>query len=602
MNKTQMNITQKKKVVEASHKKYIDATIKFANKQISKDEYKNACHEFALTKKEILSLNSDLSSKDYDPAISFAYEFEIEKDSKEVEKELTKLTALRKDGEDKVRFIKEEIRNIRLRKNITSLEKNELIKPLRLQLIEAKAVAKENKAAVKASSSKLRFIIKKLGKISFYYSKVTNNHNRKVAKNLLNEKINKEQEDYLSKLKTCSNKKEQRILKAEHNSKLNEYRRDYQEIKTKCHDEIGSAFANVYSLVKKINNKYNIQDKINIKLFDIKHNFKLATFLRKYSLYIVILIFFVVCAIIAQLQGNPLLTFRTLETICIQSSTKVFFSLGVAGLILLGGTDLSIGRMTGMAASFSCLFLSQLVYETNFGTIDMSIIPQALAIFLGLLVCVLSTTLFSTIAGFFTAKFKIHPFITTLSTQLLIYGLMMVCFSQVPAFTMNSDIKVGIVGELGWQLVIYAVIAIVLIWLIWNKTKFGKHMYAVGDNKEAAKVSGINVFWITMGVFIMAGVLYGVGGFLEGARIGNANPSTALGTELDAIAACVIGGISFSGGKGKVSGAVIGTLVFSTLTYCLTFIGLDINYQFIFKGVIILAAVCFDSLKFLKKQ
>ncbi len=127
-------------------------------------------------------------------------------------------------------------------------------------------------------------------------------------------------------------------------------------------------------------------------------------------------------------------------------------------------------------------------------------------------------------------------------------------------------------------------------------------MYAVGDNKEAAKVSGINVFWITMGVFIMAGVLYGVGGFLEGARIGNANPSTALGTELDAIAACVIGGISFSGGKGKVSGAVIGTLVFSTLTYCLTFIGLDINYQFIFKGVIILAAVCFDSLKFLKKQ
>ena len=339
---------------------------------------------------------------------------------------------------------------------------------------------------------------------------------------------------------------------------------------------------------------------MNIKLFDMKHNFKLATFLRKYSLYFVILIFFIICAIVAQCQGNPLLTFRTVETIFIQSSTKVFFSLGVAGLILLGGTDLSIGRMTGMAASFSCLFLSQLVYETNIGTLDM-VMPRAIAIFLGLLVCIFSTTLFSAIAGFFTAKFKIHPFITTLSTQLLIYGLMMICFSQVPAFTMNSEIKVGIVGELGWKLVIYAVIAIVLVWIIWNKTKFGKHLYAVGDNKEAAKVSGINVFLVTMGVFIMAGVLYGIGGFLEGARIGNANPSTALGTELDAIAACVVGGISFSGGKGKVSGAVIGTIVFSTLTYCLTFIGLDINYQFIFKGVIILAAVCFDSLKFLKK-
>ena len=594
-----MEITQIKKNVDASHKKYIDAIIRFANNDISKEEFKKERLDFLKAKKEILSSNPDLANEDFDPASYFAYELDIEKE-KEVQDELTKLSTLKKDGEDKVHSLKDEIRNIHLRKNIKLAEKKELIKPLLKELETAKAVAKENKPAVKTCSKKLRFIIKKLGEISFYFSKITSTHSKLVAQNTFNDKATKEQEEYLSKLNSCSDKKEQRIIKTEHRSKISEYRRDYNEVKSSCHDEICNAFSSIYSLIKKINNKHNIEDKINIKFFDMIHNFNIITFLRKYTLYFVIIIFFIICAIVAQCQGNPLITFRTIETICIQSSTKIFFSLGVAGLILLGGTDLSIGRMTGMAASFSCLFLSGLIYETNIGTLNM-MMPQALAIFLGIIVCVFSTTLFSSIAGFFTAKLKIHPFITTLSTQLLIYGLMMICFSQVPAFTMNSDIKVAIVGELGWKLVIYAVVAIVLVWLIWNKTKFGKHMYAVGDNKEAAKVSGINVFWVTMGVFIMAGILYGVGGFLEGARIGNANPSTALGTELDAIAACVIGGISFSGGKGKVSGAVIGTIVFSTLTYCLTFIGLDMNYQFIFKGAIILAAISFDSLKFLKK-
>lgn len=600
MDEKKMDLIQIKKQVESTHQKYIDATIKFANKEISKEEYNKELQNFNQNKKEILSITQDFNSENYDPAVSFAYEVDIEK-NETVKNELIKLSELKKDGEDKINSIKEKIRNIHLTKNIKLNEKKEMIKPLKEELEAAKLVAKENKKAVNELSTKLRFIIKKLGKISFYYSKVTNNHNKFVAKNTFDKKVKEENEQYFSKSKTCSTKKERRILKGEHNSKLSEYRRDYKMVNANCHEEIESAFMKVYSLIKKINNGYSLEDKINVKLFEIKHNFDLAIFLRKYSLYFVILIFFIICAIIAEYQGNPLLTFRTIETICIQSSTKVFFSLGVAGLILIGGTDLSIGRMTGMAATFSCLFLSQLVFETNIGTLDM-IMPQALAIFLGMLVCIFSTTLFSSIAGFFTAKLKIHPFITTLATQLLIYGLMMVCFSQVPAFTMNSDIKIGITGEFGWKLVIYAVIAIILVWIIWNKTKFGKHMYAVGDNKQAAKVSGINVFWVTMGVFILAGVLYGVGGFLEGARIGNANPSTGLGTELDAIAACVIGGISFSGGKGKVSGAVIGTIVFSILSYCLTFIGLDINYQFIFKGVIILAAICFDSLKFLQKE
>ena len=391
MNVQTMDLDQIREAVKTSHEKYINAIVKFANNEISKEDFEREEKNFKQTKKEILSLKADLSNEHYDPAYSFAYELDIE-NNKIFEDELNSLSSLKKDGEDKVRLLKENIRTIKFRKNIKSAEKKELIEPLLKELEAAKVVENENKEDIKALSKKLRFIIKKLGRISFYYSKVTNKHNKLLAKQTFDNNLAQEKENYLSKSKSCSNKKEQRILRAEHNSKVSEFKREYNEAKTSSHDEIGKSFMKTYSMMKKINSRQKLEDRINIKLFDIVHNFKLGTFLRRYSLYFVILIFFIICAIIAQCQGNPLLTFRTVETICIQSSTKVFFSLGVAGLILLGGTDLSIGRMTGMAASFSCLFLSQLVYETNIGTIS-TVMPQAVAIFVGLLVCVFSTTL-----------------------------------------------------------------------------------------------------------------------------------------------------------------------------------------------------------------
>ncbi|MDY4708247.1 MAG: galactoside ABC transporter permease, partial [Candidatus Treponema excrementipullorum] len=151
------------------------------------------------------------------------------------------------------------------------------------------------------------------------------------------------------------------------------------------------------------------------------------------------------------------------------------------------------------------------------------------------------------------------------------------------------------------KLIIPAVIAIIVAWFIWNKTTFGKNMYAVGGNAEAASVSGISVFKVTMGVFIMAGVFYGFGAFLETFKA-NASAGTGQGYELDAIAACVVGGISFNGGIGKIGGAVLGVIIFTGLTYCLTFLGIDTNLQFVFKGLIIIAAVALDSVKYLKKK
>ena len=152
-------------------------------------------------------------------------------------------------------------------------------------------------------------------------------------------------------------------------------------------------------------------------------------------------------------------------------------------------------------------------------------------------------------------------------------------------------------------MIFWAIIGIAVRWVIWNKTKFGKNRFAVGGNPEAAAVSGINVFKVTLGVFILAGIYYGIGGSIFAIYSGNVRARTGQGRENDAIAACVVGGVSFSGGVGKISGVVIGALIFQAICVILPMIGItDANYQLAIKGVIILAAVTLDCIKYLKKK
>ena len=139
--------------------------------------------------------------------------------------------------------------------------------------------------------------------------------------------------------------------------------------------------------------------------------------------------------------------------------------------------------------------------------------------------------------------------------------------------------------------------AIVIVWFIWNKTTFGKNLYAVGGNPEAAAVSGISVFGVTMGAFILAGILYGFGSWLECARmVGSGSAAYGQGWEMDAI------GVSFTGGIGKISGVVVGVLIFTVLIYSLTILGIDTNLQFVFEGIIIITAVTLDCLKYVQKK
>lgn len=428
------------------------------------------------------------------------------------------------------------------------------------------------------------------------------------------EEIKKETLDRISKL---SDKEAINVAKYEGSSKLFDAKNKYQTEVAKYKSIKNQAFIDHVMFNRNLRDgKTNPIENIQMSWIDYINNFKMSKFMLDNGLYIAILIFFIICVIIAPLSGNgQLFTLPNILTILEQSSTRMFYALGVAGLILIAGTDLSVCRMVALGSVTTGLILhptKNIVTFFGMEPWDFTGLPMgsrlAMALFLSVALCVL----FSCFSGFFSAKFKIHPFISTLSAQLIIYGLLFFGTSGTPVGSIDAKIKdlIGgrwILGEIGGDLITFpklivpAIIAIIVAWFIWNKTTFGKNMYAVGGNAEAAAVSGINVFAVTMGIFIMAGIFYGCGAFLEAFRA-NASAGTGQGFELDAIAACVVGGISFNGGIGKIRGAVLGVIIFTGLTYCLTFLGIDTNLQFVFKGFIIIAAVALDSVKYLKRK
>ena len=291
------------------------------------------------------------------------------------------------------------------------------------------------------------------------------------------------------------------------------------------------------------------------------------------------------------------------RNILVQSSVRLILALGVAGIIVLQGTDLSLGRAVGMASVISASMLQRPDYLGRFFP-ELPVMPLLVPMLIAMFFC----ALFSAINGLVHAIYKVHPFIVTMGAQVVIYGALSIYFAAQPQGAQPigsldqrySDFVNGTTFYIP-HLVFYAAMVVALMWFLWNKTKFGRNMYAVGGNPEAAHVSGVNVIGTIFWVYVLGGVLYGFGGFLEAARIGSATNSTGFGYELDAIAACVVGGISFSGGVGRISGAIIGVLLFTVITYGMIFLGLDVFYQYIIKGIIIVAAVSFDNQKYLKK-
>ncbi|MCD7859090.1 MAG: beta-methylgalactoside transporter [Firmicutes bacterium] len=324
------------------------------------------------------------------------------------------------------------------------------------------------------------------------------------------------------------------------------------------------------------------------------------------ALYILMAIFIIYTAI----MRPKFLGIGSITNLISLTAAYLPIALGIGGCIVLTGTDLSGGRCVGLTAAVSAALLQQ-------SGITNRILPDAFANFpiLGaLLVAIVIGGIIGAVNGFFVAKFSLHPFIVTLATQLITYGLILLFYmtngnNGMPIASLRSDYSSFITGTLikiGTaaipMYVLYAIILTVLMWFIWNKTTFGKNMFAVGSNPEAARVSGVNVFLTTTLVHTLAGAMYGVMGFITAARVGSNTQNLGMNYECDAIAACVIGGVSFVGGTGKVSGIVLGVFVLQLIFAALTFLGVDGNMVYIIKGMIILVACSLDMRKYLAKK
>ena len=347
-------------------------------------------------------------------------------------------------------------------------------------------------------------------------------------------------------------------------------------------------------------------DKFNnsIKEFRSLNSKEKASYIGNWLLERAMVIIILLLVIYIQSKRPAFLATANLVNMIQLTATRLPIALGIAGTIILTGTDLSAGRVVGLGAFVSSILLQKAVVNR------FLIGGSPMNVLLALIIVLASGALIGVVNGFCVAKFKLHPFIVTLSTQLVTYGLYLTLSNAKQISNLDesytSDLLTSPLIKIGStpmaMYVLFALIVTIIMWFIWNKTTFGKNMFAVGSNEEAARVSGVNVTMVIIGVFTLAGITYGYTGFVEAARLGASTGTVGLNYELDAIAACVIGGVSFVGGIGKISGVILGVLLMQLIIVGMTFLGISGSVTYIIKGLVILVACAIDMRKYLTKK
>lgn len=313
-----------------------------------------------------------------------------------------------------------------------------------------------------------------------------------------------------------------------------------------------------------------------------------------------IIILIILMALYVGITKDNFFSKNNFTNLAMNTSVRFIIAAGVSGCLITKGTDLSAGRMVGLSACISATLLQNVDYAARFfpNLPDFPVIG-------GLLISVLVCAAFGAVNGMVIAYLKVPPFIATLGMQTIIYGICQVYTGNDPQGGLKRSYTTVASGQfLGAipYLLIIAVVVGLFMWFLYNKTRHGKYMYAIGGNENAASVAGVNVPFTIIRIYVLAAVLYGLAGFLAGAKAGGASTATGFGYELEAIAACTIGGVSTNGGVGKVSGILIGVLVFETLKICLQFLGVNPAYTYIVQGVVIVVAVALDLRKYLAKK
>ena len=312
-----------------------------------------------------------------------------------------------------------------------------------------------------------------------------------------------------------------------------------------------------------------------------------------------IIIVLMLLVLITGITKDNFFSFNNLSNISVNTAARVIIAFGVSGCLITKGTDLSAGRQVGLSACIAGTLLQTADYSGKFFK-NLGDMP----VFGVLLFCVLICALFGLINGIVISYLNVPAFIGTLGMQLIVYGICLVYTNATPlggyrkAYTIIST---GKFLQIPFMFIIAFVLGL-LMWFVYNYTRHGKYMYAIGGNEAAAEVSGVNVKKTKIIIYVTAAALYAIAGFLLGAKAGGASVNMGQGYELEAIAACTIGGVSVNGGIGRISGVVIGVLVFELLKSSMQFLGIQTNYQYIVQGIVIIVAIALDIRKYIAKK
>jgi inositol transport system permease protein len=312
-------------------------------------------------------------------------------------------------------------------------------------------------------------------------------------------------------------------------------------------------------------------------------------FFKKYLIILILLVMIVLLSIFSP----SFLKFTNLLNVVRQISVIGLIGIGVTMAIIANGIDLSSGSVLALSAVISASLAQRVDWAA--AKYPGLVLPLFVSILSGLavgLVC-------GFIVGFLISKFKIPPFIATLGMMTVARGFALLYSDGRPISSLTDAYNfIGRGDVAGMPVPILILLGVAILFhVILNYTRFGRHIYAVGGNEQAARVSGINIFWVKIGIYTLAGVLSGLAGIVLSSRISSGQPGLGQGYELDAIASAVIGGTSFSGGVGTIWGTMVGALIIGVLNNGLDLMNVSAYWQQIVKGGIIVFAIIIDERK-----
>lgn len=297
----------------------------------------------------------------------------------------------------------------------------------------------------------------------------------------------------------------------------------------------------------------------------------------------IISVLLIMCVVVT-LVTDKFLTANNIISVLRQISINTYIGLGMTLIIILGHIDLSVGAIVAMSGTLTV------------GFIVNQEMPIGVAMVLGLLLGVTA----GFISGFIVSTFRVPAFIITMAMMNVANGIAYV-YSGGQSTRITDDFFIAIGTGYLFNIiplpVVYMLVLIIIVSFVLGKTKFGTYVYAIGGNREAANLSGVPIKKVEIIVFTLSGLLSAFAGLVLCSRMYSGQPSVGSGYELDAIAACVLGGTSMSGGKGRISGTIFGAMVIGIISNGLNLIGVSSYWQLIVKGLIIACAVLLDGQK-----